>query len=136
MFYCEQNYFQSNLNPKEFFFSLSLVFFRAFVLHWLKISVVCCLWFQFYCWNICLLFQHDTGLSVLEVCLWKPYKPEWYWQEVRGWILCYLFYLFFLIMFMFFFFVFSQRGVECAIPHTAIYAGQELWHFIFCLWDL
>lgn len=22
--------------------------------------------------------------------------------------------------------------MDCAIPHTAIYAGQELWHFIFC----
>lgn len=27
------------------------------------------------------------------------------------------------------------KGVECAISHTAIYAGQELWHFILCLWE-
>lgn len=33
------------------------------------------------------------------------------------------------------FLFFSQKVVECAIPHTAIYAGQELWHFIFCQWE-
>lgn len=38
-------------------------------------------------------------------------------------------YVFLLIVF------FSQKGVECAIPHTAIYAGQELWHFILFQWE-
>jgi len=33
----------------------------------------------------------------------------------------------------------GSRGypiVESAIQHTAIYAGQELWHFIYSLMDL
>lgn len=126
--------FSVKLKPKGVIFFLSSLLSRFFVLHWLKISVVCCLLIPiFIAGIICLLFQHDTWLSVLVVCLWNPHKPEWYRQEVCGWILL-LFSLFFLLLLSCF--LFSQWGVECAIPHTAIYAGQELWHFIFCLWDL
>lgn len=76
VFYCEQNYFQSNLNPKESFFFSFLLSRFSFTLT--EISVVCCLQFQFYCWNIYLSFQHDTWMSVLAVCLSKPHKPKWY----------------------------------------------------------
>lgn len=75
-FLCEQNCFQSNLNPKEFYFNVNLFFLTVFVLHWLKISVVCCLQFQFNCWNLYLFF--DTWQRVLVVRLWKPHKPECY----------------------------------------------------------
>lgn len=51
-------------------------FLTVFVLHWLKISVVCCLQFQFNCWNPYLFF--DTWQRVLVVRLWKPHKPECY----------------------------------------------------------
>lgn len=44
-----------------------------------------------------------------------------------------VFFIFLLVVILLCFFVSSQEGVECAIPHTAIYAGQELWHFISCL---
>jgi len=76
VFYCEQNCFQSNLNPKEFlslflFFFLFCFFFScpvfsllAVVLHGLKIPVVCCLWFQF----IAGIFVHWLGVTFLRVC--------------------------------------------------------------------
>lgn len=126
------NLFSVNLKPKGVFF---FVFFLAFVLHWLKISVVCCLLFQFIAGILFIVSARHlaecpssvfvtatqtrmvlTGSKWVNSCLFD----------------CFLFFLFLLLSC----FLFSQRGVECAIPHTAIYAGQELWHFIFCLWDL
>lgn len=77
--------FSVKLKPKGFFFSCLLSHF-CFTLT----ENICCMLplIPIYCWNICLLFQHDTWLSVLEVCLWKPHKLEWYWQEVYGWVIC------------------------------------------------
>lgn len=64
MFHCEENNFQSNLNPKEiyFIFSSSFLAFLCFTLT--EISIVCCLQFQCNCWNVYLLFQHDGVYSV------------------------------------------------------------------------
>lgn len=99
-------------------------------------DIVCCLQFHCTCWDFYLLFQHDTWLSALAVCLWMPRKPERYWRDMSGWCLCWFCcFLHFahcchLTVCVFFS---SQKGMECAILHTAIYAGQELWHFIFCL---
>lgn len=94
-FLCEQNCFQSNLNPKEFYFNVNFFFFlTVFVLHWLKISVVCCLQFQFNCWNTYLFF--DTWQRVLVVRLWKPHKPERY--SVFCFVLGFFFLVFFVVL--------------------------------------
>lgn len=92
-FIVKNNYFQSNLNPKEFFSCLLSCFCFTLtenIRYLLPLIPI-------YCWNISLLFQHVTWLSILLRCLWKPHKLEWLWQEKHGWILC-CFIVFFLFL--------------------------------------
>lgn len=111
--------FSVTLKPKGVLFSL-LVFCSHFLLYtdW-KYPL-------FIAFNSVLIagmfiyfFQHDTWLSVLVVCLWKPHKPEWYWEEICGWNLWCLFYcclLFFLLLSSFSLFVLTER---CGMCNTA-----------------
>lgn len=135
--------FSVKLKPKGvfFFFFSRLLSCFCFTLT----ENICCMLplIPIYCWNICLLFQRDTWRSVLgEAFVAATQTQTGNDMERRTWVNCLLFVLLFSFIFLLLYYhvclfvcLFSQRGVECAIPHTAIYAGQELWHFILCLWE-
>lgn len=71
------NNFQSNLNPKDFFFSRRLSCFCFTLTE--NMSVLRCLWFQFIAGIFVYFFQRDTCRRRLARSLWKPHKPEWQW---------------------------------------------------------
>lgn len=134
--HCEENNFQSNLNPKEIYFIFSSSFLAFFfILHLLKYplyvafnsNVTAGMFFSFVsAWRsvqcVCESHTNQNGTE-------RMYMGELFVFGLVVLFICHVIVIFFL-------FLFWQKGVECAIPHTAIYAGQELWHFIFCLWDL
>lgn len=71
------NNFQSNLNPKDFFFSRRLSCFCFTLTE--NMSVLRCLWFQFIAGIFVYFFRRDTCRRRLARSLWKPHKPEWQW---------------------------------------------------------
>lgn len=123
-YYCVQIiYFSVRLkNLKEFYFIFcSLLFYIdwKYLVCSLPLIPLCCR--SFCCFSVTLLAVWQTMKVLAE-------------QECVVIVYCLLF-----LRFLFSYsnhVLLSQKGVECAIPHTANYAGQESWHFIFCLWDL
>lgn len=123
-------YFSVKLkNLKEFYFIFcSLLFYTDWK------YLVCLLPFDSN------MLQEFCCFSVALLAVWRFVEASQAMMVLGGnriaWLLsivyCFTF-SFFLTRIMF---CCHRKGVECAIPHTAIYAGQELWHFIFCLRDL
>lgn len=133
-FIVNKNDFQSNLNPKEFCFIFSSSFLAfLFYTDWkyplyvaFNSNLIAGMFI--YCfsmtWSVQCVCESHTNQNGTE----RKYVGEFFVL-----FCCFLYFLCYSHLFLF---LFSQKGVECAIPHTAIYAGQELWHFIFCLWHL
>lgn len=67
--------------------------------------------------------------------MWQTHKPGRYWQERVG-VFCSLSVLHFFFLLYRSCFVVTERCGMCNIPHTAIYAGQELWHFIYSVYGI